>query len=45
MTLDGTWLFIAGSTQLMLKPAIKLAELIHVRHIYRKMQDASADSP
>ena len=27
---SGTWLFIAGSAQLLIKPAIKLASLIHV---------------
>jgi len=27
---SGTWLFIAGSTQLIIKPLIKLMSLIHV---------------
>ncbi|GAB2941143.1 YrhK family protein [Hafnia psychrotolerans] len=45
LMIDGTWLFIAGSAQLMMKPAIKLAGLIHIRSIYRKMQNAPADSP
>lgn len=45
LVIDGTWLFIVGSAQLMLKPAIKLAGLIHVRNIYRKIQNAPADSP
>lgn len=31
----GTWLFIAGSAQLLIKPALKLASLIHVKHVYR----------
>ena len=30
----GTWLFIVGSAQLLIKPALKLASLIHVKHIY-----------
>jgi hypothetical protein len=30
----GTWLFIVGSFQLLIKPALKLASLIHVRHVY-----------
>lgn len=30
----GTWLFIAGSAQMLIKPMIKLASLIHVgRHL------------
>ncbi|MBK0004755.1 YrhK family protein [Erwinia sp. S63] len=28
---NGTWLFVAGSLQLLLRPVITLAELIHVR--------------
>ena len=31
----GTWLFIVGSAQLLIKPALKLASLIHVNHVYR----------
>ena len=30
----GTWLFIVGSAQLLIKPALKLASLIHVRQVY-----------
>ncbi|MEY8711354.1 hypothetical protein A9B99_11730 [Mangrovibacter phragmitis] len=33
---DGTWLFVVGSMQLMLRPAITLAELIHVRKAYAR---------
>lgn len=33
---DGTWLFVAGSAQLLIKPAIKLASLIHVNRILKK---------
>lgn len=31
----GTWLFVLGSLQLLLRPAITLAELIHVKRVYR----------
>jgi hypothetical protein len=31
----GTWLFIVGSAQLLIKPVLKLASLIHVSHVYR----------
>ena len=30
----GTWLFIVGSAQLLIKPALKLASLIHVSYVY-----------
>ena len=30
----GTWLFIVGSAQLLIKPALKLASLIHVSKVY-----------
>lgn len=30
---DGTWLFIVGSTQLLIKPLIKLTGLIHLNQI------------
>ena len=30
----GTWLFIVGSAQLLIKPALKLTSLIHVRYVY-----------
>jgi hypothetical protein len=30
----GTWLFIVGSAQLLIKPSLKLASLIHVSHVY-----------
>ncbi len=32
----GTWLFIAGSAQLLIKPALKLASLIHVSRVYQE---------
>jgi hypothetical protein len=30
---SGTWLFIAGSVQLIIKPAIKLTGLVHVGRV------------
>ncbi len=30
---DGTWLFIVGSAQLLIKPLIKLTGLIHLNQI------------
>jgi len=35
---DGTWLFVAGSFQLLLRPVITLAELIHVKKAYGRQQ-------
>lgn len=32
----GTWFFVAGSLQLLMRPAITLAELIHVRKSYSR---------
>ncbi len=34
----GTWLFILGSAQLLIKPTIKLAQLIHSKHITRSLE-------
>ncbi len=31
---SGTWLFIVGSAQLLIKPLIKVTSLIHVANIY-----------
>lgn len=31
MMTGGTWLFVAGSLQLLMRPALTLAELIHIR--------------
>lgn len=31
----GTWLFVAGSLQLLMRPALTLAELIHVKNSNR----------
>lgn len=33
---SGTWLFIVGCIQLLVKPALKLSSLIHVRRAYQK---------
>lgn len=30
----GTWLFIVGSAQLLIKPLLKLTSLIHVSHVF-----------
>ncbi|CAM3908581.1 hypothetical protein VA7868_01133 [Vibrio aerogenes CECT 7868] len=35
---SGTWLFIVGSAQLLIKPLIKLTSLIHVARTYKKTQ-------
>ncbi|MEL0636566.1 MULTISPECIES: YrhK family protein [Marinomonas] len=35
LVVDGTWLFILGSGQLLIKPIIKLISLIHVKHVYK----------
>jgi hypothetical protein len=36
LTTDGTWLFILGSAQLLIKPLIKLVSLIHVGRVYKR---------
>lgn len=36
LTTDGTWLFILGSAQLLIKPLIKLISLIHVGRVYKR---------
>lgn len=33
---SGTWLFIVGCTQLLIKPVLKLSSLIHVSRVYHK---------
>ncbi|WP_419766946.1 YrhK family protein [Arcobacter sp.] len=35
---SGTWLFIVGSAQFLIKPLIKLLSLIHVSRIYNEEQ-------
>ncbi len=30
----GTWLFIVGSAQLLIKPVLKLVSLMHVSYVY-----------
>jgi hypothetical protein len=32
---SGTWLFIVGSAQLLIKPILKLFSLIHVSKVYK----------
>ena len=36
LTTDGTWLFILGSAQLLIKPLIKLISLLHVGRVYKR---------
>lgn len=36
---SGTWLFILGCTQLLIKPALKLSSLIHVSYVYQKQRE------
>lgn len=38
---SGTWLFIVGSTQFLIKPLVKLASLIHLGRIHRRMTEGS----
>lgn len=33
---SGTWLFIVGCIQLLIKPLLKLASLVHVSRIYNQ---------
>lgn len=33
---NGTWLFILGSIQLLIKPVLKLSSLVHVSRIYKR---------
>lgn len=37
LTQDGTWLFIVGSAQLIIKPLIKLTSLVHVKRVFDKL--------
>jgi len=39
---SGTWLFIVGCVQLLIKPALKLSSLIHVRRVYYEQVRRSA---
>lgn len=36
LTEGGTWLFIVGSTQLLIKPMLKMVKLVHVNRVYRR---------
>ena len=38
LTESGTWLFIVGSAQLIIKPVIKLMSLIHVNRLSQKLK-------
>ncbi|MDW6004998.1 YrhK family protein [Vibrio mangrovi] len=36
---SGTWLFIVGSAQLLIKPFIKLTSLVHLRRIQKRNEN------
>lgn len=36
---SGTWLFIVGSTQFLIKPLVKLTSLIHLSRIHRRLTE------
>ncbi len=36
LTESGTWLFIVGSAQLIIKPSIKLTSLLHVSRVSKR---------
>ncbi|ODP96651.1 MULTISPECIES: YrhK family protein [Salinivibrio] len=38
---SGTWLFIVGSAQLLLKPSIKLMGLVHVSRVQQRAQNTA----
>jgi len=39
LAVSGTWLFILGCTQLLIKPALKLSSLVHVSYVYQKQRE------
>lgn len=41
---SGTWLFIVGSAQLLIKPAIKMTSLIHVERVRKRYNPTTKDS-
>lgn len=43
LTYSGTWLFILGSAQLMIKPLIKLTGLLHIGRIHPRLQRRRAE--
>ncbi len=36
---SGTWLFVVGSAQLMIKPVLKLVSLVHVSRVYHARKE------
>jgi hypothetical protein len=42
LTYSGTWLFIVGSAQLMIKPVIKIISYMHVGRIHPDLQNKNA---
>lgn len=43
LTYSGTWLFVVGSAQLMIKPMIKLAGFIHIGRIHPRLKRRRAE--
>lgn len=41
---SGTWLFIVGSAQLLIKPAIKLVSLVHLGRIHPALNGTGKQS-
>ncbi|TXR54638.1 YrhK family protein [Reinekea thalattae] len=41
---NGTWLFILGSAQLLIKPLIKLTSLVHVSRAFKSAKDTLSDA-
>ncbi len=39
----GTWLFVAGSTELLIRPLIRLARHIHVKKVHGNTLDSVTD--
>jgi len=42
-TYTGTWLFVAGSIQLAIRPAIRLRRHVHLRHYYAGAPEIEAE--
>lgn len=40
---SGTWLFIVGSAQLLIRPLLRLASLVHVKRVFRSNQQKRAE--
>ncbi|HZE40020.1 MAG TPA: YrhK family protein [Stackebrandtia sp.] len=44
LTYAGTWLFVLGSAQLLVRPVIRLARLIHLGRLRERAKQAGAPS-